>query len=119
MNESTASKLSSEPSPPTDPLLAEIVRRLVAAYRPERVYLFGSAARGEATADSDFDLLLVVPDDAPVELMGSRRAYEALWGLEASTDVLVWTRSAFDRRLHLRASLPATVIREGRLLHAA
>jgi predicted nucleotidyltransferase len=119
MNENTAGRLPSEVSPPTDPLLAEIVGRLIAAYAPERVYLFGSAARGEAAADSDFDLLLIVPDDAPVELQGSRRAYEALWGLEASTDVLVWTRSAFDRRLHLRASLPATVLREGRLLHAA
>jgi predicted nucleotidyltransferase len=30
----------------SDPALAEIVRRLVDAYRPERIYLFGSVARG-------------------------------------------------------------------------
>jgi hypothetical protein len=31
--------------------------------------------------------------------------------------VLVWSRTAFDRRRHLRASLPATILREGRLLY--
>jgi predicted nucleotidyltransferase len=44
--------------------LGEIVRRLVDAYQPERIYLFGSWARGEQNADSDYDLLVVVPDDA-------------------------------------------------------
>jgi predicted nucleotidyltransferase len=100
-------------------LLTEVVRRIVAAYAPERIYLFGSAARGDGTTDSDFDLLVVVPDDAPDALRSSRRAYEALWGLRVATDVLIWTRSAFDARIHLNASLPATVLREGRLLHAA
>ena len=99
--------------------LAEIVRRLVEAYHPECIYLFGSQARGEVGADSDYDIMLIVPDDAQAELRASRRAYEALWGLKIAVDVLVWTRSEFDKRLHLQASLPATVLREGRLLHAA
>ena len=99
--------------------LAEVVRRLIEAYAPERVYLFGSSARGDAGPDSDYDLLLVVPDDAAPERKRSRLAYERLWGTGTAVDVLVWTRSSFDRRLHLPASLPATIIREGRLLHAA
>ena len=108
-----------KPNPIADPLLAEVVRRLVTTYLPERIYLFGSAARGEMKRDSDYDLLVVVPDDMPADQRRGGRAYEALWGLRVSTDVLVWTRSAFEERLHLRASLPATVVREGRLLHAA
>ncbi len=102
-----------------DPVLSEIVRRLIEAYQPERIYLFGSKARDEGSPDSDYDLLLVVPDDAPPERRRSRLAYEQLWGTGAAADVLVWTRSDFDSRLHLKASLPATVTREGRLLHAA
>ena len=43
-----------------DPILDEITRRLVETYRPERIYLFGSRARGTAGADSDYDLLVVV-----------------------------------------------------------
>lgn len=102
-----------------DPVLGEVVRRLVEAYRPERIYLFGSVARGDAGPDSDYDIMIVVPDDAPAELRSSRAAYLALWGTGVASDVLVWTASRFDSRLHLAASLPATVIREGRLLHAA
>ncbi|MGB8932381.1 MAG: nucleotidyltransferase domain-containing protein [Anaeromyxobacteraceae bacterium] len=102
-----------------DPTLAELLRRLVPAYRPERVYLFGSMARDENGPDSDYDLLLVVTDDAPVERRGSRLAYEVLRGTGVAADVLVCTRSWFDRRRDFAASLPGTVLREGRLLHAA
>jgi predicted nucleotidyltransferase len=102
-----------------EPALAEVVRRLIEAYRPERIYLFGSKARGDAGPDSDYDLLLVVPDDAPPERRRSRLAYQVLWETGTAADVLVCTRSFFDSRLHLRASLPATVVREGLLLHAA
>jgi hypothetical protein len=45
-------------------------------------------------------------------------AYEVLWGTGAAADVLVWPRARFDSRVHLKASLPATVEREGKLLHA-
>jgi excisionase family DNA binding protein len=102
-----------------DPVLAEIVRRLSEAYEPERIYLFGSAARGDTDENSDYDLLLVVPDDVPAELLRSRKAYEALWGLGAAVDVVVWRRSAFEARSEAPTSLPAIVLREGVLLRAA
>jgi uncharacterized protein len=109
----------SEATATRDAVLEEIVRRLVAAYDPERVYLFGSAARGETGLNSDFDVLLVVPDDASQDRLRSRRAYEALWGLGAATDVLVMSRSAFEARAGVPTSLPATVLEEGVLVHAA
>ena len=102
-----------------DARLQEVVRRLVLAYQPERIYLFGSLARGEAGPDSDYDLMLIVKDDAPAERKGSRLAYRALRGTGTAADVLVSTRSRFDARARVQASLPATIIREGRLLHAA
>ena len=102
-----------------DLILAEIVRRLVEVFHPERIYLFGSHARGEAGPDSDYDLLVVVTDSAPPERRSSRLAYEVLWGTGAAADVLIWTREAFKSRLHLQASLPSTVLSEGRLLYAA
>ena len=109
----------------TDPILErdarlrDVVERLVAAYRPERIYLFGSVARGDAGPDSDYDLLLIVPDDALPERRGSRLAYQALRGTGAAVDALVCTHGWFQARVHLRASLPGTELREGRLLHAA
>ncbi len=102
-----------------DPKLAEVVRRLVAAYEPLRIYLFGSVARGEVGPDSDYDLMVIVPDDALSDRRRSRLAYQALRGTGIAADVLVWTRSRFERRARVVASLPATVVREGKLLHAA
>jgi predicted nucleotidyltransferase len=102
-----------------DGKLVEIVRRLVEAYQPEKIYLFGSVARGQAGPDSDYDLLVVVSDSATPERKRSRLAYQALRGTGIAADVLVCTRSRFERRAHVRASLPAIVLREGKLLHAA
>lgn len=102
-----------------DELLREILTRLVAAFQPERVYLFGSKARSDAGPDSDYDLMIIVSDEAPPEKRRSRLAYQALRGTRAAADVLVWTREAFDSRLHLPASLPATIIKEGKLVYAA
>ena len=103
----------------SDSTLTTVVSRLIEAYRPERVYLFGSAARGDAGPDSDYDLLLVMPDNSPDELLNAGRAHEVLWGIKAATDVLIWPHSKFESRLHLRASLPSVVTREGKLLYAA
>lgn len=102
-----------------DPVLAEIVRRLATQMRPERIYLFGSRARGQAGPDSDYDLLVVIPDS---DLPGYKRdqiAFRILRGVGAAKDVMVLTRDEFDRRAGVVCSLPATVLREGRLLYVA
>jgi predicted nucleotidyltransferase len=94
-----------------------LVSRLVEALGPERIYLFGSRARGDADPDSAYDLMVVV---AASDLPGYRRdqlAYRALRGVGVPKDVLVWTSDEFDRRRHLVASLPATIPREGRLIY--
>jgi len=104
--------------PDNDPILNELVRRMVDVFQPERIYLFGSRARDEWGPDSDYDIMVIVPDDAPPERRRSRLAYECLWGTGIAADVIVWTRSLFERRKHLVASLPATVLREGRLVYA-
>ncbi len=102
-----------------DPLLTEIVRRLVEAFEPRRIYLFGSKARGDHDPDSDYDLMMIVSETSEAGYRLSQRAHSLLWGLGTSADVLVWTREAFDSRLDLRASLPATIVREGKLVYAA
>lgn len=109
-----------EPSPTErDRVLAEIVERLVEADESERVYLRGSAARGDGGPDGDHDRLLAVPDDAAPERRDSRRAYDVLAGLSVAKDVPVWRRTDFDDRLSVVTSLPSTVLREGALLHGA
>ncbi|HXB75008.1 MAG TPA: nucleotidyltransferase domain-containing protein [Candidatus Acidoferrales bacterium] len=99
-------------------VIEEMTRRLVEFYRPVRIYLFGSQARGEAGPDSDLDFLVVVPDDTPEERMRSGNIYSLLSGLGMPKDVIPWRQSDFEgRAAYVRASLPATVVREGRLLY--
>jgi predicted nucleotidyltransferase len=100
-----------------DPVLAEIVRRLVAELRPERIYLFGSRARGDAHPDSDYDMLVIVKERTGGGREMEQRAYGAMWGLRAPVEVVVMTADYFEWMLDAAASLPATVQREGRLLY--
>lgn len=103
-----------------DAALADMVKRLVDAFHPLRIYLFGPRARGEIGPDSDYDLMVLVPDDAsPGRARRSGTAYQALRGTGVAADVLVWTLNSFEKRLTVVASLPAVIQREGKLLYAA
>jgi uncharacterized protein len=102
-----------------DPALAEIVHRLVEAFQPERVFLFGSRARGDAGPDSDYDLMVVVSDTNEPGYRLAQRAHSLLWDAGTAADILVWSNERFQSRAHLQASLPATILREGQLLYAA
>jgi predicted nucleotidyltransferase len=102
-----------------DPVLAEIVRRLTETLHPDRIYLFGSRARGDAGQESDYDLLVLVDRPAEPRYRLSLKGFQSLRGIPASVDVVVWDRQTFDARVHLAESFPATVLREGKLVHAA
>jgi predicted nucleotidyltransferase len=100
--------------------IEEITKRLVDFYHPLRIYLFGSEARGDAGPDSDFDFCVVLPDDAPESLYRDRSIHHRFWGLDASVDVVRLSFHDFEARAaHVVASLPATVVREGKLLYDA
>jgi predicted nucleotidyltransferase len=70
--------------------LSEIVQVIVEVAHPEQVILFGSRARGTASEDSDYDLLVIVPD-VQNEREVSRRVYRALLErkIGAAVDVIV------------------------------
>ena len=59
-----------------DLILDEIIRRLVAMFHPERIYLFRFKGKDlDSNPDSDYDLMIVVPDETPRERRKSRLAY--------------------------------------------
>jgi predicted nucleotidyltransferase len=98
--------------------IEEITRRLVEFYQPVRIYLFGSQARGDSGPDSDLDFLVVVPDDAPKEQLRGGDSYSLLRDIREAIGVIPWRQTDFDgRAAYVRASLPATVLREGKLLY--
>ncbi len=79
----------------TDAYLDQLIRDLVAKYRPERVILFGSRARGDAIRTSDIDLLVVKETDQRFV----ERIVEVFRLLQprVALDVLVYTPAEFAR----------------------
>jgi len=71
-------------------LLNEIVRRIVAVAEPERIILFGSAARGQMRSGSDYDLLIVKSGEYDTREL-ARTIYAHLFGLPVPIDIIVAT----------------------------
>lgn len=98
-------------------VLVCILDRLIEAYQRERIDLFGSKARGDAGPDSDYDIMVLVPESSKPAYRRAKQAYEVLRGIATAVDVLVWTQEEFERDVPVVASLPAAIVREGRLLY--
>ena len=94
-----------------------LVERIVQAYHPERIVLFGSYAYGTPTVNSDVDLLVVLP----FEGKGSRKALEILNTLEPefSVDLLVRTPEQVRQRLAWNDFFLREVIEKGKILYEA
>jgi predicted nucleotidyltransferase len=100
-----------------DALLREATKKLVAEFRPEKVYLFGSRAWGQPTGDSDYDFMVIVAESDETPLARAQRARRALRGMRLAKDILVKTRAEFDRHAKVFASLECQVAEQGRLLY--
>ncbi len=97
-------------------LISQAARRLAdAATSPAQVFVFGSHARGDATADSDLDFLVVEQGVQPsAQEMVRLRA--ALPPLGVPVDVIVMSDDLVRRRRDVPGSLVYTALREGRLV---
>jgi predicted nucleotidyltransferase len=99
-------------------VLAEIVRRVVEVAQPDRIILFGSAARGESGPDSDIDLLVI---KSGVE--HRRRLAEAIYmnlsGVGAAVDVVVATPEDVERFGSRIGSVIRPALREGEEIYVA
>ena len=97
--------------------LDEIIRRVVEAADPERIILFGSAARGEMGPRSDIDLLVVKDGVHRRELAG--RIYRKLVGVGAAVDVIVVTPEDLERYSDSHALIVKPALREGSVVYEA
>lgn len=92
---------------------AELLDPVVAYFRPRRVILFGSHARGDARPDSDIDLLVIVPDDAPAEQVTLRAGVESRRGYHGPADVIPVRETTFQRKARIPGTLSRAATREG------
>ena len=94
-----------------------MVRRIVKRFKPIKIILFGSYARGNAGPDSDVDLLIVMP------VRGSRhkKAVQigvALHDIAVPKDVIVVTPEEFEWRKDVIGTIEWPAVREGQVLYA-
>jgi uncharacterized protein len=91
----------------------ELLDPVVAYFRPRRVILFGSAARGENGPDSDIDLLVVVDDDTPAEKVTVRAGRESRRPYRQPADVIPVREDAWRRFSRVVGTLPYAARTEG------
>jgi len=96
--------------------IQKMVERIVERFQPEKVILFGSHARGDVTADSDADLLVVM------NVSGSKRRQAvqidlALEGIPLPADIIVATPDEVDKYRDCIGSIIREAIHEGKVLY--
>jgi len=96
-----------------------IKKRLIDAYNPRMLYLFGSYAWGIPDEQSDFDLLVVIDksDEKPYKRI--KKGIDALTGLRIAKDILVYTTDEFEQLAHDSSTLCYKIKKEGIKLYEA
>ena len=104
----------------TAALIDRMARTIVDEVDPERVILFGSRARGDATENSDVDFLVVETEPFGADrcrLTEEASLYQALAGFDIDVDVLVRGRDEVDYWRDSLNNVVGRALREGRTLY--
>lgn len=86
------------------------------AYNPEKIYLFGSWARGEGDDLSDVDLVVIKKTKTPF-LLRLREAVKFLPVKIGVIDILVYTPEEFDRMSKQGNAFAEMILEEGQLIY--
>ena len=97
-------------------VLAEVVQRIVQVADPDRIILFGSAARGEMRPDSDFDLLVIKRGIHRRRL--AQAIHRQLLGVGQAVDVVVVTPEDVEHYRHSAGMVIESALREGKTIYA-
>jgi uncharacterized protein len=87
-------------------------------FHPQRVILFGSQARGEATRDSDIDLLVVVDDDTPLEKLHWQDGF-GTYGSKRDADIFPMRAKDFERDRAVVNTLAAEADADGIVVYGS
>jgi predicted nucleotidyltransferase len=99
-------------------VLNEVLQRILSVVQPRRVILFGSAARGQVTPDSDLDLLVIVP--GPVHRRRiEQQIYTNLRGILVPVDVVVATEEDIEKYGDQIGMIYRPALNEGKVIYEA
>lgn len=105
----------------TEETVKTMVEAVVREVDPERVYVFGSLARGNAREDSDVDLLVVERESfgkGRSRLQETNRIYKALGSFRVPADILLYSVDEFEKWKASVNHVIGRCEREGRLAYA-
>ncbi|MGQ0663278.1 MAG: nucleotidyltransferase domain-containing protein [Pseudomonadota bacterium] len=100
-----------------DGVPAALLSRIVERLRPLEVWLFGSRAEERPRRDSDWDLLVVMPDETPDERLSARAGFEAKRGCGIAADVILCRRATVERRRHKLGPISRAAWTRGRKVY--
>lgn len=100
-----------------DPRIEQIIDAIVRTMSPLAIWLFGSRAEQRERPDSDWDLLVVLPDETSVADLDPIAAWRRFGGLGVPVDVVPCTQSEFEEERFEPDSLPAAAWKRGRCLY--
>ena len=99
-------------------VIAQIVERITSVSSPVRVILFGSAAAGKMTRDSDIDLLVV--EDSPASTRERSVCIRAaLRGMGYAFDVIVMPVERFEESKEVVGGLAYPAHKYGKVIYEA
>ena len=98
-------------------VLEDIINRIVETVRPEKIILFGSAARGEMGPNSDVDLLIIRKGGHSRKLVG--QIYRKLHGVGAAVDAVMVSPADVERYKDSHALIIKPALAEGRVVYDA
>lgn len=101
-----------------DKILDETVQRILSVVKPKKVVLFGSAARGVMGANSDIDLLVVVPTGVH-RRRTAQKIYQNMIGVGFAADIIVVTEDDVKQYRDRPGLVIMQAMDEGRVLYAA
>ncbi len=96
-------------------VLDDVIERIVDVAEPEKIILFGSAARGGMGPNSDIDLLIIKHGGDALDLMG--RIYRRLHGVGAAVDAIVVSPEDVERYKDSHALVIKPALRDGTVVY--
>ncbi len=100
----------------SDPTLARIVRTIITAINPKRIYLFGSHADGTQTDESDYDLLVIY--DGPLDKRKAKlEILDQFDHFDFAMDLFVLQTDEFLSMKDIATTLAREVAETGRIVY--
>lgn len=99
-------------------VINDVVRRITGTENVDRIILFGSAAMGTMTPDSDVDLLVLSPHPRNTR-EESIRIRRALRGLGVPFDIVVMSSERFEETKSVIGSIAHPAHQHGRIIYEA